>query len=380
MTSLTIDPRDYLVLSDIHLGARKTTAQEIIANLTVFFNHFKTINNFDDLKTIFIAGDLWDDTIQLASDAVSDFLKFWANLAQWCEFKKIELIVLEGTPKHDRLQGKTVETYTKLIAPNLDFTYVRDLSILYIASLQAHVLFVPDECRETAAKVYEDVQGLMTEQQLAQVDFAIMHGMFFFQLGHIPVDTKVHREEDYLRIVKYYISIGHIHTAKHYDRIYAQGSFDRLSHGEEEPKGCYYFKESKPNHWTPIFMVNHGAKVYKTVKLHGKLDEEQFEKIKQKIQSLPAGSHVRLQYTDSTTIKENKTLFSESFKQYIFSIEEANSSKKKQKPIKIDQSYERIVLNKTTLVPVLLRTIETTYRDPSLDLPLLQRELDELVS
>lgn len=369
--------RDYLVISDIHLGARKTTAAEIIANLTLFFGNFKITNNFDDLATLFIAGDLWDDSIQFSSDAVSDFMRFWAKLAMWCEAKQIELIVLEGTPKHDRLQGKTVETYTRLIAPKIAFSYIRELSIQRVDSLDADILFVPDECRETAAKTYKDVCALLVEKNLTQVDFAIMHGMFFYQLGHIPVDSKIHHESDYLAIVKNYISIGHIHVASNYERIYAQGSFDRLSHGEEDPKGGYYFTEHKPGEWLPIFMENKTAKVYNTIKLKGSLSQELFEKIKRRITGLPSGSYIRILYSDSTTIKENKTLFAEAFPQYIFSIEEANSSKKKQKAIHVNRDYERIVLNPTTLIPVLLASVTKSSPNP-IDIALLEAELIDI--
>ena len=93
-----------------------------------------------------------------------------------------------------------------------------------------------------------------------EVDIAIMHGQFHYQFPRIKLDSS-HDEQEYLNMVKHYIHIGHIHTHSSYDRIIAQGSFDRIAHGEEENKGCVVAKIDTTNRendeW--MFLVNDKA-------------------------------------------------------------------------------------------------------------------------
>jgi DNA repair exonuclease SbcCD nuclease subunit len=69
--------RNYLVMSDIHLGARSTPAEEIMAHITGFFDSFSDKSPLAALDVLFLAGDLWDDTIVLASNVLSEFIPFW---------------------------------------------------------------------------------------------------------------------------------------------------------------------------------------------------------------------------------------------------------------------------------------------------------------
>lgn len=285
--------RDILSLSDVHLGNKNTPADFILGNLSKFFNDFSLKNNFDNLKVIFIAGDLWDDALQFSSEYLPGFFSFWYNFSHWCVKKEIVLRVLEGTPKHDRRQGRTLEAYTKVIAPTLNFRYVTDLSIEHLPEIDSNVLYVPDECRRTAEVCYQDVLTLLQENQLSSVDIAVMHGMFKFQLGSIPMDAKVHDEELYLNLITQFAVIGHIHTRSQYERIFAQGSFDRIAHGEESPKGAWYFTAGKGKSWTPVFLENKHAKKYITVEVSGSL-EKALTKLDKQVTDLPRGSHVRI--------------------------------------------------------------------------------------
>lgn len=285
--------RDILSISDVHLGNKNTSADFIMENLTKFFNGFSIKNNFDDLKVVFIAGDLWDDALQFSSEYLPGFFNFWYGFTDWCTRKEIVLRVLEGTPKHDRRQGRTLEAYTRVVAPKLNFRYVTDLSIEYIPEIDSQVLYVPDECRRTAEVCYQDTLTLLQEHQLSTVDIAVMHGMFKFQLGSIPMEAKVHDEELYLNLITQFAVIGHIHTRSQYERIFAQGSFDRIAHGEEQPKGAWYFTAGKGKSWTPIFLENKTAKKYVTVEVSGSL-EKSLAKIEKQISDLPKGSYVRI--------------------------------------------------------------------------------------
>ena len=97
----------------------------------------------------------------------------------------------------------------------------------------------------------------MKDLNIEQVDLAMMHGNFKYQLPMPSIH--MHTEEDYLSIVRYYICINHIHTASVYGRILAPGSFDRMAHGEEEDKG-YRIYSTENNKDTEFVVLNSNEK------------------------------------------------------------------------------------------------------------------------
>lgn len=354
--------RSILTLSDVHLGNRNTPAETIINNLKVFFKNFDLKDNFDDLKAIFIAGDLWDDALQFSSEVLPGFFRFWHLFTMWCYRKKIILRVLEGTPKHDRLQGATIAAFTEVNCPDLDFKYVKDLSIEYIPDLAMNVLYVPDECRHTADQCYNDVLELMREQHLSQVDIAIMHGMFKCQLGDIPMNDKLrpklHDEELYLSIVEHFVSIGHVHTRLQYKRIFAQGSFDRISHGESLPKGAWYFKDQGNNKWLPIFLENKGAKQYVTVEIDAVLSlEKALKKIDKEIGHLPMQSAVRIAAPSGHDIHQAYEKLRLSYPFFIFTKKVLKEKEEIAVPVPTQEASRGVSLNRQTIVEAIFDVV-----------------------
>lgn len=88
-------PLEYLVMSDIHLGARSTTADEIIEHLDIFFDRLSDKSPLTKIDILFIAGDLWDDTINFSSDVLGLFLPWFHRLLKWCGRNQIKLRILE---------------------------------------------------------------------------------------------------------------------------------------------------------------------------------------------------------------------------------------------------------------------------------------------
>lgn len=350
-------PRNVLSLSDIHFGHPNTPAKDIVDHLKVFFNHFKVTNNFDDLKLIIIAGDLWDQGLSFQDDAVREVVLFWGFFTRWCERKGISLLVIEGTPKHDSQQSGTLEVITRQAAPDLKFRYVKELSIVYLEELDLNVLVVPDECRPTAEQVQRDVMDLLSQHQLKQVDIAAMHGMFRYQLGSIPMNPKVHHEAFYLEIVRYFIVIGHIHVASQYEGIYAQGSFDRLAHGEEGDKGAFYFQEPQEGVFIATFLKNTLAKDYVTLPMKGKLDDA-LTLIDNTIRALPDWSFVRLVGEKRDDLQEGLKILKEKYPLIQFS-RKVLKEKETGETIMPSIHAEGIVLNRQTLTQVLHETVSS---------------------
>ena len=103
------------------------------------------------------------------------------------------------------------------------------------------------------------VKGSLSINGIDKVDFAIMHGSFPHQLPpHIKVP--MHDPNRYLSIVKYIVVIGHIHKPSVHERIYTPGSFDRISHGEEEPKDILDLIYLSDDTWNVEFIENVNSK------------------------------------------------------------------------------------------------------------------------
>lgn len=356
---MTNSLRSWLTISDIHLGARSTTAKEILSHLEHFFDGFTAKSQFCSVDAIFIAGDLWDDTIEFSSDVLKLFIPFARRFLGWCARNKIAVRVLEGTPRHDRKQSSTFSEIASLVDSTLDFKYVPVLSIEYLEALRMHVLYVPDECRPTADAIAEDVSDLLYTHKLDKVDIAIMHGMFKYQMGQIPMNNKVHDEQWYLERVKYYINIGHVHTHSQYDRIVAQGSFDRLRHGEEEAKGALLVKEITPGEFAHFFIENTLAKVYKTIEVKGSVDAV-LKKLDKEIKLLPENSHVRIKGEATHAIFQGFETLRTKYPFYTFTKKLVTEESEKKVVETQNNDYVPVILNRETLTEAVFKEVTST--------------------
>lgn len=259
-------------ISDIHLGHRRTPTSHIISNLRYYLNE-NFLSNVDILNFV---GDIFDTELHLSNQFMSD-IHFWiCDLLKICSIAKTKIRILEGTPDHDRKQSKLFLTLNKAMGDIVDLKYFDDISIEFINDFNINVLYIPDKIRPTAQKIYSDVISLLEINNLIQVDYALIHGQFEHQMGGI-ITSSTHNANNYLKLVKKYIFVGHIHFMSQLDRILAQGSFDRLCHGEEHAKGFFFVSVIENGFDTITFIENKKALVYKTINLHNKTYDEAYK-------------------------------------------------------------------------------------------------------
>ena len=323
-------PIRYLVLSDIHLGHDKNPTENIVANLRTYFEDNHKI--FKHLDIIFIAGDIFDKLLVNGSKAFLLALEWLTTLAMYCKHNNIKLRILEGTPGHDWRQASVLNTVLKETNLDLDFKYIDTLAIEKMEDLGLTILYVPDEYKHKASETYEDVKKLLEEEHLTQVDIAIMHGQFHYQLPMIVLESS-HNENDYLDIVKYYISIGHIHIHSVNGRILAQGSFDRLTHNEEEDKGGMVITIDKEhNDMEYIFIPNKNSMIFKTLNYSGIDDDTVYKLLDEDIRKIKEHSYVRILVNKDSSLKKSKDAVKHKYPNYYIKIES-----KEKKDTKLDQ-------------------------------------------
>lgn len=277
------------VISDIHIGHRRTPTSKIVENLRA---SFPDNGETADLDILFISGDVFDDLLPLPNEAVWLAQLWIADLLSLCAKHEIVVRVLEGTPGHDWQQSTMFETVKEVAGIDVDLEYVKTLSIGHIERYGISVLYVPDEWNTSTDKTLSQVRELLKAKGLTQVDFAVMHGQFTFQLPQAAKAPK-HDEASYLEIVKYLIFIGHDHTHKRYDRIFVPSSHDRLKHREEEPKGHLRATVWRHGEYKVEFRETKGAMRYITLDAQETL-QETFEYLDRSLSKVPIGSHVRI--------------------------------------------------------------------------------------
>lgn len=286
-----------LVLSDIHLGNTKNTTKQITDHLYAFFEYYQV--ELESIDCVFLSGDVYDKLLYYPSQEALIALKWLVDLANWCGRRKKKLRILEGTPSHDWKQCKVLETVIEETGIDVDFKYIDSVFVEHMSDLDTYVLYVPDEWKPTTRETVEDMKRVIREAGIVKPDMAIMHGQFRFQLP-VYKDDLVFVEDEIISMVKGPIVIGHIHLPAAYKTIIVPGSFDRLAHGEEEPKGGLIV-DSKTKEY--FFLENKQATIFKTVTFK-RITDKSLERLDKIADSLPEGSHLRLKVPDDARILE----------------------------------------------------------------------------
>jgi len=272
----------YLVTSDIHLGHLKTPTEHIIVSFKKEILNEKN----KDIDVLFIAGDLFDRLLDLNSKEVYIIIEFFNYLLNYCYQNDIAVRVLEGTPSHDWQQSHILFKLNSIRDTPCDFKYFKTLDIEYLEKIDKYVLYIPDEWCNNHLELEKQIEEKLNSYNISQVDIAILHGQFTYQtLGKYRPDF-CFQENYFLNLVKGFIHIGHYHSFSSYDRIIANGSLERLAHGEEEPKGFVIVENDRYT-----FVENKNSYIYKTLIITKNMT---LDKLDKKIYQYPKQSYIRL--------------------------------------------------------------------------------------
>ncbi len=367
----------YIVISDIHLGHRNNSAKNIIDNMKVFFNNYAIRK--DGLDIIFIAGDLFDSLLDLSKDDIYDIIVWLDIFMNYCFVNNIKLRILEGTPSHDWKQSKLSTIVHDICKTKIDILYVDTLYIEKNADLDINILYIPDEWNTDTSITYNQALSLMKENKIDKVDIVIMHGQFQYQLPNPNIKAPKHIESDYLNITKYLIHIGHVHQYSIFERIIAQGSFDRLSHGDEIPKGGTYNVINIDGSYESVFIENKLAKTFVTLNVKEMSLEKSLDYIEKKTKNLRVDSFVRIKAKKDSVVFKNFELIKKKFidlRLSKFTDDEDTSMVSTYVDINLGE-YEPIILRPETIEGALVSVIESKYTLDSDSMNILKSQLKE---
>jgi hypothetical protein len=245
------------------------------------------------LDMIVLVGDVFDGLLTLPDPVNWEIERWVVYMLRLCKKHNIVLRVLEGTPSHDWQQSVRFKIHNEASEIGCDVQYVTELSIERIESLGIDVLYVPDEWDDSTEKTLSQVHELMALKGIQQVDYAFMHGQFPHQLPE-HIKSPKHDPVRYQEIVRFLIFIGHVHLYSRYGRIIAQGSFDRLSHGEEGAKGHIRATIRGIDDFDIQFVENVGARLFVTIECVEMDLAKTFQAIESRLPNIPDDSFVRL--------------------------------------------------------------------------------------
>lgn len=292
MTILNTRCSDELVIDafgDIHLGHPVCPTPHIVKNLRGAWRESADLEKVDILL---YNGDVFDRLLPYSNEFLFEIESWAMHTLRLCKKYGIALRILAGTPRHDNHQSTVFERLNETAEIGADLKYVKTLSIEYIERYGITVLYVPDEINHETHTTLSQVHELLKAKGLNQVDYAFMHGAFDYQLPEIASDHK-HDTQAYLAIVRKAIIISHIHKFSRFERIVAPGSFDRLCHGEEEPKG-HVRLTVRGDDVDVQFVENVNAMKFITVDCTGLEMEDLLEKVDKVAFGLPPASRVRI--------------------------------------------------------------------------------------
>lgn len=306
----------FISFGDVHLAHPRTPTTLVLNNLTTYAVNDKV---FKDLDLCFITGDLFDLLLSNNDPRLYEIHRWLTYLMRMCAKHDVLLRIVEGTPSHDRGQSIFLPEQAKNAEIPVDLHYASTLSIEYIPRFDIHILYVPDKWRTDTSETLTEVKALLAQHSLTQVDFAVMHGAFEYQLPAI-VPEPSHDSDEYLALVRYFILIGHVHKATQLERILAAGSFDRDGHGSEEAKGYFDVTIRGVDNSTITWVENKGAKRYISIDCTGLETREAMVAIDNVVRVSPPQSAIRIQcFAGDAIVKAYKEL-REHFPQHEFSI------------------------------------------------------------
>ena len=249
-----------LAISDVHLGCPRLDARNLHNRFRKYLYPLIT----EDIDILFICGDFFDGSLTMSALSSLESLEIIAELKMLCRQAHCDLRVLRGTFSHDQTQPKHF-VYSE--DPNGTEVRLYDsMAIEFNKKTGLNILYIPDNI--ASQDIYADINELLSKHGLESVDIMVHHGYFNHLLG--PNAPVPHGSLDAERVGKFVTGCvlnGHVHHPGVYRNVISVGSFDRLTHGEETPKGFYRVDIGDDRVYKFTFIENKDANKFLTFDL-----------------------------------------------------------------------------------------------------------------
>lgn len=353
--------KSVLAISDIHIGCSRLDPYRLHER----FEKFLYPQITKDISILFICGDFFDSLINLSNPSSREAMAIIKELKFLCRSVGCDLRVLRGTFSHDRNQP--LHFLEKKADP--DDTTVRmfdKISFEYHEKSGLNIIYIPDN--HGSKDIYEEIAELLKAHNVEKADILVHHGYFvhMFPPGVKP-DKNSLDAEIIGRYVRGCVLNGHVHKTSIYRNVISIGSFDRLAHDEEDPKGFYRI-DIEDDRYKFTFIENKEANKFITIDLLG-FGDNQEEAVKyfcdtwgKLIPSFIEGHivHVRVKTDDKMIGEACKTAAKEMWQWTI--VDAAKTVKREQMLENINTCIEELpVITPSNIETLLMPIIEKRY-------------------
>lgn len=253
-----------LDLSDIHFGHPRLDPGILYRNLINFI-----YPEIKDIQILFFTGDLFHNILSLSHPASYWAIMFINRIFEWAEEFGFKIRLIRGTFSHDRDQQHILNS---LNTRAIDCKVINDIEIETLKDWNngsdevLRVTYIPDSLPyKNSKQIIAKIKELFQLVGWDKTDLVIGHGTFAHSLpDNINLPACTFDIDQFTDIVDGYIIMGHIHTPSKRKNVIYVGSFDRMSHGEEENKGYLICTKDK-EHWKFRFIENTEAVKFFTI-------------------------------------------------------------------------------------------------------------------
>ena len=310
-------PINVVSFHDVHYGHDSTTTAEVVNSMQIAFPD--TDPFIKELDYLFYPGDVFDRLLHLPNHGVPLIRAEFRRQFHLAERYGFIPMILEGTPSHDWKQSNMIRSVVEEMGYTGEYYYIDHLAV--ITTSKGHTfLFVPDEWRANNEKTYLEALEAISAAGLKQVDFILFHGQFDYQIKELSLTLPCHDSEKWQKLARHYIFAGHIHKPSQHGKILVAGSFERLRHREEHPKGHLRVTVTGDGNDVITFVENKLAKTYNTYDVRGMEPHDIYKFAVEKAMGLRMGSFLRLWGTRSQGLKGLVKSLEKDYGQYRWSI------------------------------------------------------------
>ncbi|ASU03634.1 putative nuclease SbcCD, D subunit [Erwinia phage vB_EamM_RisingSun] len=372
-------PLKILWCSDQHCLHNKTPTEHILANLSRFFY---VDNDLAKVDMIVFGGDFLDRLVEATDKNLMKVLGWIKVFLKKCEDHNVKVRFLEGTSSHDWGQPKHFEF---AVPHEADVKYVDTLSVETFPEFNnLTMMYVPDNMgNRTPDEIWELALQVLNQAELKEVDLIAFHGGFYYQLPE-KAWKHAHMESRWESIVKYGIFAGHIHIPSHKGKIYCSGSFDRIRHGEEHPKGGYIIElDNVADTFKATFYENKKALPYLTMWINKEMTAEDLvEKIHLFIRNhkLPPHSQIKIRNGNGAVVNPVVNILSTEYPKLGFSVENDSEDEAVIDKTLFDPNlYQGVTLDENNLFDALYAETQEKFNSLSLSREEVESVLKEFM-
>ena len=357
-----------LATSDHHTLHQTTPTHHILGNLSQFF--YKD-NDLKEVDLVLFGGDLMDKLVDAPNPDMFKVKEWFKTFTDRCNACNTKVLLLEGTFFHEWGQPRTLVT----VAPTgFDFRYVDKIEVSRYPELEdLTILCVPDNLKAMDPdEIWEAALDVLKQNKLTKVDLVLFHQAFHDQLPTKMRHT-THDQARWESICEFIILSGHIHTPTIVGKRYCMGSFDRISHGEEHPKGAYIVDLDKTKKTCNVtFWENKKALPYVTLTVNEEVKAE--ELVKQlrdfiKAKNLPPFSQIRVKGGAADIVTPIIKIIEKEYTQYGFKAKNAKASEELvEEEIYSTNTYHGVSITKDNISGILAKEAASDFTDKQIDM------------